>query len=383
MMPGQDRVQPREAAASSGALRSHVLPLTVVVALFALIACAACARATSAPSISSNAHAPQCRQVTPADAPAITWWSPPSERASGNLLRWCETIGSVVFLPAPGRPAEGAVDRIAVVSWNVHVGSGDVDALIGALRSGELTDGNRVSEFVLLLQEAYRRDETIPERIARSQPVPGRIAARTGRGPDITHTWRDDGLALLYAPAMRNGFDDENREDRGNAIASTLPLRDGVVVELPLERQRRVVAVAAVGGRTRDGRSWSLRFANVHLDTGLGLMHGGPLTARKRQAESLVTALASTAPREDRSTTIVAGDFNSILGDHEPAIAYLRQQFPDASRDTEGPTFAGPLGFRATLDHVFVGGRVTSMDLRRVANRFGSDHFPLLATITF
>jgi endonuclease/exonuclease/phosphatase family metal-dependent hydrolase len=213
--------------------------------------------------------------------------------------------------------------------------------------------------------------------------VPSRIAARRGRGPDVSHLSRDVGLALLYAPSMRNGFTDRDREDRGNAIASTLALAQPAVLELPLEHQRRVVAAAVVHGRTTTGEPWAVRVADVHLDTALALMRGGPSAARRRQAEALVTALAATAPDAEHLTTIVAGDFNTIFGSREPAVAYLRAAFPDGPASPDVTTFSGPLGFHAALDHVFVGGRVKSGDVRRLPSRFGSDHYPLLATISF
>ena len=50
---------------------------------------------------------------------------------------------------------------------------------------------------------------------------------------------------------------DEPAEDRGNAILSTLPLTEPVAVELPGERQRRVVIIA---------KAASISLAVVHLD---------------------------------------------------------------------------------------------------------------------
>jgi endonuclease/exonuclease/phosphatase family metal-dependent hydrolase len=323
-----------------------------------------------------------CRQVVPAAAP-VAWWSAASRRDRDDLARWCETVGPVLFEPARGSDDAPTSDRLVVVSWNVHVGSGDVDGLVRSLRAGELTDGTPVNNFVLLLQEAYRRDDVIPVRLQSEYAVPSRIAARRGRGPDVSHLWRDAGLALLYAPSMRNGFTDSDREDRGNAIVSTLSLRQPAVIELPLEHQRRVVAAAVVEGRTTHGEPWMVRLADVHLDTALALMRGGPSAARRRQAEALVTALAATAPKTDHLTTIVAGDFNTIFGSREPAIAYLRRAFPDGPAPPDVTTFSGPLGFHATLDHVFVGGRATSVEVRRLPSRFGSDHYPLLATVSF
>ena len=375
------RVLPRETAASSRARERR--PSRAFVIVVAALACAcACTRVSTAPNPSSIAALP-CRQTVPDGAPEVVWWSPPGEQTRAELSRWCETVGPVMFRPNPAASSNRPIDGLAIVSWNLHVGSGDVDALVRALRAGEFTGGARVDDFVLLLQEAYRRDAAIPSHLRRWHPVPERIAARTGRGPDVAHVWRDDGLALLYAPSMRNGLVDVDREDRGNAIVSTMALGDATVVELPVERQRRVVPAAVVGGRTSAGAPWTVRVADVHLDTALALLHGGPFAARQRQAETLVSALGATAPRAEHLTTIVAGDFNTVMGTREPTIAYLRRAFPDGPPPLEAPTFSGPLGFHANLDHVFVAGRVTGVDVKRLPSRFGSDHYPLLATIRF
>ena len=62
---------------------------------------------------------------------------------------------------------------------------------------------------------------------------------------DIVAISRELGLSLIYVPSMRNGGSpDDPAEDRGNAILSTLPLSEPVAVELPGERQRRVVIIA-------------------------------------------------------------------------------------------------------------------------------------------
>jgi len=375
------RATPRETAANKGA-RERRRSRALVLVLAALALAPACTRVSTAPNPSGVTALP-CRQTAPEGA-AVAWWSPAGAEARAELSRWCETVGPVMFEPNPVAPSDRAIDGLAIVSWNLHVGSGDVDALVRALRAGEFTGGARVDDFVLLLQEAYRRDAAIPAHLRRQwHPAPERIAARTGRGPDVAHVWRDDGFALLYAPSMRNGFVDVDREDRGNAIVSTIPLRDATVVELPVERQRRVVPAAVVGGRTTAGAPWAVRVVDVHLDTALALLHGGPFTARQRQAETLVSALDATAPHAEHLTTIVAGDFNTVLGAREPAIAYLRRVFPDGPPPLRGPTFSGPLGFHANLDHVFVGGRVKAVDVRRLPGRFGSDHYPMLATIRF
>jgi len=117
----------------------------------------------------------------------------------------------------------------------------------------------------------------------------------------------------------------------------------------------------------------------VHLDTALALGHGGPFAARRRQAEALVDAL--TGP--SAVPTVLAGDFNTWRGDGEPALALLRRAFPETPRMSDGPTWVGPLGIHARLDHVFVRGPVASARVERLASRFGSDHYPLLAIVEF
>jgi endonuclease/exonuclease/phosphatase family metal-dependent hydrolase len=152
---------------------------------------------------------------------------------------------------------------------------------------------------------------------------------------------------------------------------------------------------------TTAGLSWRVRVVDVHLDTALAITHGGPFAARRRQADALIAALTPTAPRRDRdaertlsgsppegrsgpahTATIVAGDFNT-WGGRERALDTLKLAFPDAPDSGAQPTWVGPLGVRATLDHVFASGRVMALEVRRLPDRFGSDHYPLLAMVRF
>ena len=73
-------------------------------------------------------------------------------------------------------------------------------------------------------------------------------------------------MYAAYVPSMRNGrkCDEEPREDRGNAIISTLPLSEVTAVELPFAQQRRVAVAATI--RTAGG---VLHVMSVHLDTAL------------------------------------------------------------------------------------------------------------------
>jgi endonuclease/exonuclease/phosphatase family metal-dependent hydrolase len=177
---------------------------------------------------------------------------------------------------------------------------------------------------------------------------------------------------------MRNGFAADDPEDRGNAIFATLPLTDATVIELPIERQRRVAAAATLSGLTSLRQPWRLRVTNVHLDTALALARGGPLEARRRQADAIVAESS-----RDTGATILAGDFNTWLGNREPAIATLQRAFPAVPPADRGATWSGPLGLRATLDHVFARGPLRSIDVQKLPRRFGSDHYPLLAVVRF
>lgn len=380
----------------TGSRRSLAAALRVLVPLLA--ASIACARA---PAVFDVPAPPVCRDVvslTDARPPNIVWVEPDDERDRARLTAWCAMVGPILYDPEPDRArlrsrngtadfGEAAapslsIDRVAVVSWNTHVGGGDLDALVDAVQRGDFTRGERFEAIVLLLQEMYRHGGGVPERATIRSAIPKRIvdAFHTGHTRDVRRVARERGLAVLYAPSMRNGLAPEDPEDRGNAILSTLTLFDPVAIELPLERQRRVVPVAAVGGRTATNGSWRLRLANVHLDTALAPLHGGPLAARRRQADALAVALTRALRFE--GPTVLAGDFNTWLGEREPAIRQLRGAFPDAPR-IRGATWAGPLGIHATLDYVFARGNVEMIQVQRLPSRFGSDHYPLLAVIRF
>ena len=346
-------------------------------AIYSLLAVSGCAGIPPAvDDFPDGAPILACRQVVPPDA-VVRWVEPEGRRDRDALARWCDTIGPVLLQPLASQAATPVTDRLAVITWNVHVGGGNVADLVRRLRSGEFTGREPIEHFVLLLQEAYRRDTAVPAQIPRGFPAPSRIAARVGRGPDIGHIAKELGVALFYVPAMRNGIASVDPEDRGNAILSTLDLRDPVVVELPMENQRRTAVVATVQAQGRDGSPWTLRVANVHLDTSLAITRGGPFAARRRQAHALIDALRT----QDDELTILAGDFNTWWGSTEPALNILRSAFPQTPRTANAETWRGPLGVHAQLDYIFVRGTIAPK-VQRLPERFGSDHYPLLATIS-
>jgi endonuclease/exonuclease/phosphatase family metal-dependent hydrolase len=327
----------------------------------------------------ANPGGQTCRAVVPNPEPTLAWIAPQDARDRDSLADWCATVGPILYRPDPSANTPDVVDRLVIVTWNVHVGGGDVDQLIRRLKGGEYTGGEPVEHFVLLLQEAYRRDGGVPARLARGLPVPARIGSRNPerRGADVDRIAREHRLALLYAPSMRNGDDQGDPEDRGNAIVATLPLHAPTVVELPFEHQRRAAATAVVEGRTRSGSAWRLRVADAHLDTALALTRGGPVAARRRQAAALVDALAE-APED----TVLGGDFNTWFGSREPALKTLRLAFP-AAASGQTATWKGPLGLHASLDHLFARGRVRLQRIERLPDRLGSDHYPVLGVVRF
>jgi endonuclease/exonuclease/phosphatase family metal-dependent hydrolase len=170
----------------------------------------------------------------------------------------------------------------------------------------------------------------------------------------------------------------ELSEDRGNAILSTLPLHGLTAIELPFEAQRRVAAAATVSGTTTSGEPWTLRVVSVHLDNKsrasrlLQSLGGG----RARQARALVEALGGD------SVAVVGGDMNTwSMGFMEGASGVLAKHFPLPAKQPTEPTFAtgglrlDRLVFRLPSPH--------AAETRRLADRRGSDHHPLIGTITF
>jgi endonuclease/exonuclease/phosphatase family metal-dependent hydrolase len=284
------------------------------------------------------------------------------------LDRWCAAVGPAVvesFAPAVIRPA----GTIAVVTWNTHVGSGDIGALVASLQRGDVA-GAPLMEFVLLLQEAVRRGAEVPTAVPRGAAAARRIVGPAGPGQDVVAAARAAGLNVAYVPSMRNGRD---AEDRGNAVLSTLPLLSIEAIELPFGRQRRVAVsvMLRASPRTRP-----FRVVDVHLDTALRFGSGGPARWRRRQADALVDALKGT-----EVPTIVAGDLNSWWGNDEPAVQDLRRAFPGAVDRVRRDTWSGPLASSARLDHMFASGWNAPLDVRRWPRRFGSDHFPLYVVI--
>jgi len=346
-----------------------------VIALLCLAAgaCAAPPRMLEEPRLS------RCRLVVDAKSALVNadlrWFSPahpPDRRAHAE---WCGTVGPVVIAPMPGagrrRHASGP-DDLAIVTWNTHVGGGDLPAFVRDLRGGRWSGGIPVGDFVLLLQEVFRDGPEVPEPTGVSPPVPDAIvppAPPSGR-LDIVDAAERLGLSLFYAPSMRNGAGVARAaEDRGSAILSTLPLSGFRVIELPFERQRRVAVAASVAmPGARQGRV--LHVISVHLDSRGARRRLVVLSpaARRRQARGLIAAL----PRD--GAAVVGGDLNTWLWGREGAVLELRRALPDP------PGGGGSTYGSLRLDYLFFrlapGWTASS---RVLDEAYGSDHRPVAA----
>lgn len=344
--------------------------------------------------------------ATPCPEPGITWIAgPPSDH--DRLGAWRAGVGPAVTLAGNGEHGAPSLRDLALISWNTNVGGGDLHGLLADLRAGRLTGGDSVAHFVLLLQEVYRADATVPRgdavRPRRIAPAP-----KHGRRSDIVTLAREHGLHLFYVPSMSNGWTDGDSpaEDRGNAILSTLPLSSYTAIELPFEGQRRVAASATVRVRDAMGRVTALRTVSVHLDNRSAfdrVLHSFG-SGRARQAESLAASLLRDSVAH--LPTVLAGDLNTWAPTPwERAVSVLRTHFP-AGNAMRVPTYAGPpMGVGRTLDHMMFRLPVADDHGRRHAgpsdgtasdalqfappvsvrldDARGSDHYPLLARLRF
>jgi hypothetical protein len=253
---------------------------------------------------------------------------------------------------------------VAFVSWNVHVGSGDIRAFVDDLRAGVHTDGRRFPHYVLLLQEAVRTDG-VPT-LAKGASGAKRIAPHNPVEPvDIVRVSGDLGASLIYVPSMRNGASGADAaEDRGSAIVSTLPLLNPVAVELPGERQRRVMITAQIG---------SFSVAVVHLDA-LGGWNRLRLFWTPWMRDAQLRSAVSMLPD---GPLVIGADLNTWHGRDELSARSLERVF----RTTPLAVERQGLGLRV-LDYMFFrAGPQQRARYRQVARRYGSDHRPLVGWI--
>jgi len=327
----------------------------------------------------------------------VAFYVPEAGAHRAALDRWCAAVGPAVFVPArsaamdveriTSEPDDSATivlpvaDSVLIVAWNNHVGGGALERFVDDLRAGRLTGGDSVHHFVLLLQEVYRSGPEVPA-LGTDMLYAGEIdaASVSGNRTDIAD-WAASHpeLAVFYAPSMRNGAQSgvDAPEDRGSAIVTSLPFAEPVAYELPVVRQRRVVAAGVVAGRTSAGEPWYLHVASVHLENRPEGARN-PERARLEQAHWLLDALP------DSGLAVLGGDMNTWMrGPDEVVVWRARQAYPDTPPIPTGPTYQQAGGvLRMYLDYLFFRtDDATVTGYRRVPDTYGSDHFPVLAWV--
>lgn len=288
----------------------------------------------------------------------VTWhWAPD---AAHVLDLWCSSVG-VPIVRSDVQPSR--VTRLVIVTWNVHVGGGRLREVIDLVRARTPAPADGTTGFIFLLQEAFRGGSDVPDAIPHGITPPEAIRP-VRPAPDIVDVANDAGLAIAYVPSMRNGSATNvyEREDRGAAILSSLPLRDVTAIELPFGRQRRVAVMATVGPL---GAGQMLRVASAHLDV---------LRGTRDQARRLadhVRSLPSSVP------TVLGIDTNALLGGRDSAVRTLSQALPRVVSCGTGRTNVWP----GRIDFFFCNLPPDAAPCVTLADRFGSDHVPLVLTV--
>jgi endonuclease/exonuclease/phosphatase family metal-dependent hydrolase len=261
--------------------------------------------------------------------------------ASGLAARWFAVAGLALSIACAGvlvTPLPAAPVLLTTVTWNVDAGRGDLARLVADLERGN-PGVPRARAYVILLQETapHEFDAVAGPRGWATWFVPVRGAAGTVRG---------------------------------NAILSSIALRDRRVVPLSRERQPRAAASAWI-----DLEGHELFVASVHLENRASWWRGGLFsdTARRHQVDGLLRALPADA------SGILGGDLNTWLGPNEPAWKALGRRFADTPDMMRMPTFHD----RLVLDHVFFdlpdGWRAST---RVVSDTYDSDHHPVMALVS-
>lgn len=295
----------------------------------------------------------------------VRWARASADIYQRDLDSWCSSVGAPVVALTPNDPS-GSVRRLVVLSWNVHVGAGEVRELVATLRAAADDAAQHETGLVLLLQEMFRVGDEIPQWSAHLFKLPGRIAPPQGT-PDVETLAHDLGMSVAYVPSMRNGdsLRAQEREDRGSAILSTEPLSDVTAVELPMLKQRRVVVVATV--TPRGAQAPPLRVMATHLDT---------LGPRGAQAEALAAFVRAMPPGPP---LVMGGDLNALWGARDQTVRTLSRVMsvePCGDRSTH---WLGRFDYIfSTLPESWPPRTCETLD-----SKYSSDHRPLLLTLNF
>ncbi|HEY8550677.1 MAG TPA: endonuclease/exonuclease/phosphatase family protein [Vicinamibacterales bacterium] len=303
--------------------------------------------------------------------PHVRWLRPADEGDRRAHDEQCAAIGPALVLDRTARvtPAIRTFSQptLAIAVWNQHAGRGQLRRLVADIRAG--VDGTAPPrDFVVLVQEAYRERSRGSRAEAGVRATPAAARDHDDLREDVPDVAREFGLYLFYVPTTVEDPDGAPRGDRGNAILSTRPLTNREVVELPFERQRRVAIAATVHAGPEAVRVVDVHFENRAGSRGWWLRSA---SARARQAAALVRALP------DRGTLVLGGDLNT-WSPGEAILDVLRTRVTTWAVEDVRPTFH--YGLR--LDYLL--GRLPDhavVTQRRLDDRYGSDHYPLVGTI--
>ncbi len=347
---------------------------------------------------------------------SVSWYFPVADDDNRELERWCRTVGPPVIDSMPNGEF-GTLDErdsLAIAVWNTDAGAGDLLAFITTElelecsgTSSRLSHGS--SHFVLLLQEALRRSNDIPPEPPQWViPPPVKEDPRPTPRLDVVEVAQQCGLALMYVAGARNGHAerDGKREDKGEAILSTLPLSDFIAAELPYEAARRVAVAATIHNRSGD----SLRVSSVHF-----ISTPPPWrvlttanTSRLRQALALVDVhrqaeldragaagpgLRACYPNctADSSvgftiSSVIAGDLNT-WSNRETTLQHLFEHFPHSppvlGEPTRGPFPTDHILFRHNAQRRTHPDQIIASTYRRIDDPYYSDHHPIIAWFRF
>ena len=107
----------------------------------------------------------------------ITWVRSAENRPLQDL--WCRSVGKPIHERPPLKIKPYAVTGLLILSWNVHVGGGRLEELLPRLLDNATR--NRMG-LVVLLQEAFRSGEAVPEVVPANLKVPRAIRPRRRGG---------------------------------------------------------------------------------------------------------------------------------------------------------------------------------------------------------
>jgi endonuclease/exonuclease/phosphatase family metal-dependent hydrolase len=294
----------------------------------------------------------------------VTWTDVSEKEQRPRIDSWCHSVGAPLVVSAPAEP-DGNVRRLQIISWNIHVGSGQVAELVDVLRRQTANAQAEETGIVLLLQETFRAGDEVPLSFPSFITPPGRIAPKR-LTPEIGRLADELGMSVAYVPSMRNGnvFRDTDREDRGSAILSTEPLSDVTAIELPMLKQRRVVVMATV--TPRGSHVPPLRVMATHLDT------LGPRGAQAKALAHYISALPDEPP------LVMGGDLNSLWGARDITVNTLDGVM---TRESCG---AGPTHVLGRFDYIFSTlGDSAARTCETLKDKYSSDHRPVVLTLRF